>query len=53
MEAGTATPAASRNVGAKSTFSAMASASEPGRITAGQRTSSGMRRLSSYMKRLS
>jgi hypothetical protein len=48
-----AIPAASRNVGAKSTLSAIASEREPGRTTAGQRTRNGIRRLSSYMKRLS
>ena len=53
MEAGTATPAASRKVGAKSTLRTIASARDPARTVAGQRTRSGMRRLSSYMKRLS
>jgi len=45
-------PAASRKVGAKSTFSLSRAARrrrDPGR----QRTMNGMRRLSSYMNRLS
>ena len=45
--------ATSRNVGAKSTFSAIASLRVRGAMPAGQRTTNGMRIDSSYMKRLS
>ena len=45
--------AASRNVGAKSTFKPSASLLVPGLIAAGQRTRNGIRIDSSYMNRLS
>jgi hypothetical protein len=50
---GIGSPAASRNVGAKSTFSAMASLCVPDSMPAGQRTRNGIRIDSSYMNRLS
>ena len=53
MSAGTGSPAASRNVGAKSGLMAMRLARVPGLITPGQRTRNGMRIDSSYMNRLS
>ena len=53
MSAGTAMPAASRNVGAKSTFNAIARLLVPRLMPSGQRTRNGMRSDSSYMKRLS
>ena len=53
MSAGTGRPAASRNVGAKSAFTAIALLRVPGLIAAGHRTRNGMRSASSYMKRLS
>ncbi len=53
MSADGGRPATSRNVGAKSTLSAIASMRVPGLITAGQRTRNGIRSDSSYMNRLS
>ena len=50
---GIGSPATARNVGAKSTFNAIASLRDPALIDAGQRTRNGMRSDSSYMKRLS
>jgi hypothetical protein len=47
------TPARSSSVGAKSTFTTSASVAEPAGTRPGRRISSGIRRDSSYMNRLS
>ena len=53
ISVGTATPAASRKVGAKSRFCTSAAEVDAAGIVPGQRTTSGMRKLSSYIHRLS